>query len=553
MRRSTIVFGAAAAVGLAVFLLGYEASSPAAAIELDLSRGEVEAEARSYLRARGADPDTFRQTLHFGSDASAAVFLQRVRGLKETSRFSRERLALWNWHARWFRSGEKEEFRLRLGPDGRPLVFEHRLPEAAPGDSLARDSARAVAEAFVREELDVDLSGWRLEDESTKAREQRIDHTFTWERVGSEIEWRPEDPEAGVGSERLSVGVAGSTVGSFRRFLRVPEKFERELSKATSRGTLLSLVSFGLMLLLVIAAAVIGVRRHKDDRVRWRPALLLGGVVLAAVVLAGVLQLPLQMATYPTDMSFTTYLGIVGVVTLIVGVFWALAVWVSGASGESLAEEAYPRGLRGLKDWFAGRWVTERASREVLQGVAVGLGTLGFLTGFYLVGQEFFGVWRPADTPHSQMLSMYLPWLFPLAVSVKAAVSEEAIFRLFGVSVTKRYLKYTVLALLLPAVIWAFAHSTYTVFPVYVRGIELTIVGVAFGWVFIRYGLLTMLMAHYVIDGVLLSMPLLRAGGGSYVTTGVVALLVVALPLAVPLIHHLRGEGEPGTPEPAVP
>jgi hypothetical protein len=41
--------------------------------------------------------------------------------------------------------------------------------------------------------------------------------------------------------------------------------------------------------------------------------------------------------------------------------------------------------------------------------------------------------------------------------------------------------KVTFLALLLPAMIWAFGHSTYPVFPVYFRGIKLTIAGLIFG------------------------------------------------------------------------
>jgi hypothetical protein len=80
---------------------------------------------------------------------------------------------------------------------------------------------------------------------------------------------------------------------------------------------------------------------------------------------------------------------------------------------------------------------------------------------------------------------------------------------------------------------------------VYVRGIELTIAGVVFGWVFIRYGLVAMLVAHYAIDAILLAMPLLRASGGSYLGYGVAALVCAALPLAVPLVVVLRRAERP--------
>nr|NIU73901.1 hypothetical protein [Gammaproteobacteria bacterium] len=101
------------------------------------------------MRELGVDPDTFLSTLTFVSDANAATFLQQVRGIEAMGRFSRETLPLWAWQARWFRSEEVEEYRLRLAPDGRPLRFRHTIPEAAGGDSLPQDSALAIASRFV--------------------------------------------------------------------------------------------------------------------------------------------------------------------------------------------------------------------------------------------------------------------------------------------------------------------------------------------------------------------------------------------------------------------
>ena len=88
--------------------------------------------------------------------------------------------------------------------------------------------------------------------------------------------------------------------------------------------------------------------------------------------------------------------------------------------------------------------------------------------------------------------------------------------------------------------VWAFGHSTYPIYPVYVRGIELTIAGFVFGWIFLRYGLVTMLVAHYAIDAILLAMPLLLAAGGTYLVYGLVAIAFAALPLAVPVIAAFR-------------
>lgn len=544
MKRADWFFALFGAAGLAAFVLLYDSAFPAAAIELDLSRAEIREAAGDYLSRFGADPDTFEHTLTFEVDEGAAVFLQRVWGLEETGRFARERLALWHWRARWFRPGEQEEFVLRLAPDGRPLRFAHVIPEAAPGDSLTLDAARAIAAAFVERDLALDLSEWRLEDQSTEARDNRLDHSFTWELEGSEIEWRPEDPQAGTASIRLQVTVQGSKVDGFRRYLDVPELFLRELRSSLSIGGVLAAAALGLGGAFVIAALILGFMLHKRDEVRWGPGLYVGVIVAAAVSISGLLSFPLLKAQYPTDIPYGVFVVTFIGGSIVGGALVGLAIWVTSATGEALARESFSRALRGFSDWVRGRLFTRAAAREVWRGYAVGLAFLGYLTVFYVVGTRQLGVWLPPDSPHSQLLGMYIPWLVPLLIAVQAAVMEEIIFRLFGISFLKRYLKLTFLALLIPAAIWAFGHSTYPVFPVYVRGIELTIAGLVFGWIFIRYGLLAMLVAHYAIDAILLAMPFLRSAGGAYLDYGLAALVCAALPLVVPAVVLLRERGE---------
>ena len=550
MKLSDGLFGLVAVAGAVVFIAFYDSAFPAAAIDLQLSRGEIRELADAYVRGLGVDPDTFESTLTFQVDAGPATFLQRVVGLEETTRMAREELALWNWRVRWFRSGEKEEFVLRLTPSGRPLRFRHAIPEAAAGDSIGQDSARVIAAAFVTNRLGIELESWRLDDQSTRARDKRVDHSFTWELIGSEIEWRPDDPEAGTASRRLTVGVQGSEVGEFSQFLKVPETFQREQTSEESLGGLLALVSIGLLVVLVIAALVVAIVLYKKDQVRWRPGFYAGAVVTAVVLLSSLLSFPLFKDLYNTNIPFAIFVAVAVIGSVLGGVIFGLAIWVCTAAGESLASESFGGGLGALSDWFAGRWFTRRAAAETLRGYAVGLGFLGYITLFYILGTRYLGVWLPADSPHSDLLSMYLPWLVPLLISIQAALSEEILFRFFGISFLKRYVKYTFIALLIPAMVWAFGHSTYPIYPVYVRGIELTIAGFIFGWIFLRYGLVTMLVAHYAIDAILLAMPLLLAAGGTYRVYGLVAMAFAALPLAVPVIAAFRpvpeGSASPG-------
>ena len=111
-----------------------------------------------------------------------------------------------------------------------------------------------------------------------------------------------------------------------------------------------------------------------------------------------------------------------------------------------------------------------------------------------------------------------------------AAISEEFVFRMFAVSFLKKFMRFTFLAILIPSIIWAFAHSSYAVFPIYTRGIELTIVALAFCFVYLRYGILACIIAHYVIDAVLFSIPLLRSSNMYFLTSGLIVIALAGIP-----------------------
>ena len=162
---------------------------------------------------------------------------------------------------------------------------------------------------------------------------------------------------------------------------------------------------------------------------------------------------------------------------------------------------------------------------------------MGYISVFYYLGGTFFSIWSPITPEVSGYMASYLPFTIPLAVGMTAAISEEFTFRLFAIPLLKRYVRFTWLAVVIPAVVWAFLHSTYPVYPLYARGIELTIVGIALGYVFLKEGLLTALVAHFSFNAILLSLPLLSSGNMWLQFSGVAALLLtIALPFAYLLL-----------------
>jgi hypothetical protein len=343
----------------------------------------------------------------------------------------------------------------------------------------------------------------------------------------------------------LEVDVVGNAVGSYRHFLKVPEAFQRSIEGTVQVGLLLAFASLGLTLVLGLVALGVAIARHRRGDIRWEPAFRLAGLVSLLFLIEGVTSWPVARYTYSTELGWGTFVGILVLGLLFATVMYGLWALFATAAGESLGRETFPESLTGFVDSALGRLASPRIAAASLRGYGVGFGILGYLTLFYLFARRTLGAWMPAESPHSEIFNSYLPFLAPLTISLVAAITEETTYRLFGISLVKRYARSTALALVVPAMIWAFGHSSYAVFPVYLRGIELTIGGVLFGLVFLRWGLVACIVAHFVIDAVQIGMPLLTSGNASYIVSGLIVMGIALLPAVAAWFLRSRPQEAP--------
>ncbi|HVO35490.1 MAG TPA: type II CAAX endopeptidase family protein, partial [Gemmatimonadales bacterium] len=458
-------------------------------MKLHVTRQQADSIGRAFVTAQGANLSGYKQATVFDGNTEALVFLQRTLGLDSASAWARTRVPIWTWDARWFKPQAKEEWRVAIGVDGAVARFTHLVEEAGPGANLTQDSARALAERFVASR------GWNLKDftpveASSEKKDKRTDHHFSWEEKGSTVSWREGSPTAGSGSVRVAVDIAGDRIGAYRHVLKVPEEFSRSLQQTQSIGGLLGIAALLLTFVLVLAALGIAIARQKKGDIHWHAGLVLATCVSVLFLGAGITMWPSVKFSYQTEMQWAAYVGVVLIGALFVSALYGLWTLFTVAAGESLGRATFPASLEGFLDAARGRMLTPAFAAASLRGYALGFLILGYLTLFYLFARRFLGAWLPAEGPQSEIFNNYAPFIAPLTISLVAAITEETTYRLFGISLVKRYLKSTALALLIPAVIWAFAHSSYAVFPIYIRGIELTIAGLMFGIAFLRLGLL---------------------------------------------------------------
>ena len=142
-------------------------------------------------------------------------------------------------------------------------------------------------------------------------------------------------------------------------------------------------------------------------------------------------------------------------------------------------------------------------SKNVAQLIALGYLVAIIMIGLQALafefGQRYLGVWVEY-TWMVQLSSSYWPFLSAFLLGIIASASEEVSFRLFAINVGKKFFKSTVIASLVASILWGYGHSTYMVFPMWFRGIEVTCLGLLLSYVYLRYGIIVTLVAHYLFD-----------------------------------------------------
>jgi hypothetical protein len=328
-----------ASIAAAVLCLGFLFSAPQVGRDLDddsTGRARARDIARSFLRANGVAPDTFRVAAYLGTgfpdddqvrdirpedsgaipgfSEPAARYVIDHGGMPVFDRLARGQLPVTYWVMRFFQPEKKEEWKVLVDTRrSRVVAFVNPREEAAPVAgtiSSPRAQARAL-EAAAR--LGYPAALYSVADVGTRNRPKRVDTTVV-------LESRPKD--AGEARPRLRAVFAGDRLAAFVPSIQVPETYLREFRRRSAGDWLL------LGARIVAAGAALGVAfilflRIVREGFSWRS--VLGPLAIAAVLAAlGIANgLPAVFRAYTTEVPLSAFRVTVAV-GLLVG--WALAV-----------------------------------------------------------------------------------------------------------------------------------------------------------------------------------------------------------------------------------
>ena len=410
-RLSKRRMGWAAAVvvaSLGLFALDYE--KPLNFVDVRLTQAEAKAKAIEHLAAAGADASAYEVVTYYQNqpDAMAIRYILERDSVAVVNRLYQEDLSASLWVTRFFRYGEKEEYRVAVHPeDGSLYSINHLLAEEAEGADLEEAQAQAIAVDHLRS-FGLDPERLELKEASSEKLPNRRDHRFVFEAVEGDA--RNVDELR----YRVRVNVAGDEPVSIYRFLKVPEDWQRERQESTTLKTALS----GLLIVLIAAVVLHGlwllVRRVRNEGLAWAPLVKISAVGAAFLLLDFLNGLSVVERAYDTRLT----LSIFTITQMLSFVLGSLGVGLMILAALGLATSLYP-------DWPARLRAARRVPefRDAVVGVALVLVARetwqhlrGYVESRFIASDPSLGFGLPSG------LDQYLPFWNSLSDGVMGAI-----------------------------------------------------------------------------------------------------------------------------------
>ena len=504
-------------------------------VNLPFNKQQALIESDNYLKAKGVDTRQYTKSIIFDSDEGFNRYIQHTAGIKAEEEFIiRHDFDLFRWQVRFFKESQKEEYIIYISPrSGRVIKLKHLIEDIESRVDLGKDISKQKAEIFLQKAFDVDLEKYDFHEEKVKRYEKRTEYVFSWEKKGVYIPWQ----EAKGGAKLLTeVTVAGDEIREFyKNKLDLPEKFLRYVENQFILGEYLFNIFYFIFFGLLVLSVNIVLKRKQDIVPRLTKKLFyyIAGFLIIINTADLLNNLQQEIMAYPTSVPLSSFFGLVITKWLFNTSILVLGFIMPGIAGESLCNEVFPKKkfssfLSYIKSGFFNRNLTQ----AVFLGYLIWIIMLGLQAVIFYNGQKFLGVWREWRAMAS-FSSAYIPLFSAFVISFTASFNEEVLFRLFGISLIKKYLRSSILAVLITSVIWGMGHTLYIIFPVWFRIIEVGLIGILYGFIFIRFGIIPLIVAHYLFDVFWCSAVYILGRTNGYLFYSSVGLLCIPLILAV--------------------
>lgn len=482
-------------------------------ISLPLARKEVLRVSDNFLISRGFEADQYCKDISLVFDHKGFLYLQKIK-----KDISAKHPSLYYWKVDYtlplLKKGDS--FEIDVGPQrGEVLGFRRRIRGLSAEKEkvkVTEPEAKTIAEEFLAS-VGLEPTRFELQEDKTIEKDERTQHSFIW-----------KDPDYRLGSAtpRIQVDLTAGEVSDYRQYLLYPDRFSREIAKYDIIEFLISILAFLFYVLLglIILIAVIARFRYVD----WRFGLPFGVVIFLISVLA-------YLNKDMWDLKLRTF-------HLVTSIAWSflIGIWVMALCGlaRSLAQRSPGYGLKGPSTSWRKRLFSEEIVRPIQVGYCLAFIHIGLSILIFNVLKKFSITYFTYGGISPLLSGVAIPWLGIFALAAETAIKEEVIFRFLPITFLKRHLKSTLFILFIPAIFWASLHiapfGAVGIWPSYFVVYALLPTGILAGWFFLKYGLASVIVAHYLINSLIFGVACLFLGNSELTRSGIFAITLALIP-----------------------
>lgn len=481
-------------------------------INLSISRDQAFKIASDFVSAKNQiSISSFKSATIFVVDNTGDRYLQKAIGFEAGEAFrAKHDYDLFFWSVRFFKEGQKEEFRVAISSSsGEVLSYNRLLEDSAPRSNMSASEAENMGRDFMIRQFGWDPKNWDFNATTDLKFDHRIEYTFTWEKRGIYIPWDPDSANGG-GKLLCTVVVSGGEILAFsKQYFSIPDQFARYAERIKESGRNLSLISnIGSIFFIVGAIWFIVLRRNHLTMHSTKSFYIRVIAVLFLIsIISALNSSQAYLYSYPTTQPFISFFARQTIYEVLERFFYFVCFIIPCLAGELLRFEVFPRKPKiSMFHYVTSTFLSKDVARNIVIGYCFAVVMIGFQSLIFEFGYNFCDVWMERGRL-SSFSSTYFPFLGVLVLAVNASISEETFYRLFGVNFSIKVFRNAALGILIPSLIWGFGHTGYIVFPFWFRGLEVSLLGIFISLVYLRYGLISVIVLHYVFDAFWASAP----------------------------------------------
>jgi hypothetical protein len=499
-------------------------------VDLDADREALIDQGREFLAVQGFDVLEAKGSVKLRVNAGPLDYVEENFSREQVQEFVREGRRLYFYEVLFKQRGNKVSWRVDIHPNRGVIAWRKAVQDDQRGDKLTQEEARERALEAIEIGLKLDISEYREVSAASTNRGSRMDHVITWRK---RISRKPRL------DERLTISVRGGEVSYAGRELEVPAKARRAAKAAQAPRKLLESIGFLFLAIGAVLAFTVFLTRLQAGKVKLGGAARWTSVVAVCLIVTSLLRqswlFGLWETLWPRWVSDTVEL-----LQYHVHLAWVFIVILAViAAGDAVDREAGNN--RGESLWLlaSGKLGHPKVAAAAARGFAVAL-VCGLVLSI-VVGLEVWATDGRIDLQprfyFMTVLNASSPAWMSLLIFLPIALGEEIGYRLFLGTWLESKTNRRWIAILVPAVVYGLVHTDFSFLPPehpwWGRAVEMSAIGLVWGWAFFRYDALTVVLSHWTADLFIYNWPRLASGHPETVVVTVATVLVPLLPVAV--------------------